>query len=156
MADQLVDTNVLIVASAAEGLDPRYEDVSVGPEEIERVHQWLVAFRDDHERCLVLDETLRIYRDEYLNKLTGEHFGLQVIHYKMSECCRFETVEYDEHNHGIVPEALAPVDNSDKKFVAAALNDPDNIHIVNACDSDWAEQKALLDAHGVTVIELLR
>ena len=154
MTDQLVDTNVLIVASAAS--EPRYPDVSVGIDEVERVYEWLQAFRDDPERQMVLDETFGIY-DEYQNKLTGQHFGLQVIHHKMNQfCLRQVPVEYDHEGHGVVPEALSPIDKSDRKFVAAALHDVGSIEIVNATDGDWQEQRDLLEAHGVYVLELLR
>jgi hypothetical protein len=74
----------------------------------------------------------------------------------MADCLRTVPVSYDGAGHGIVPLALATIDNSDKKFVAAALNDPTTIRIVNATDSDWKKHKALLQQHGVTVVELLR
>lgn len=154
MVDHVVDTNVLIVASAAESSAPRYDDVPADLDQIEIVFEWLRQFRDDPARRLVLDEIFRIY-DEYHNKLNGQHFGLQVIDLKIRECLRTVPVEYDGDGFGVVPAALAPVDNSDKKFVAAALHDPTSIHIVNATDSDWRQQKALLQQHGVTVVELL-
>lgn len=156
MADQVVDTNVLIVASAAEGVASGYPaaGVSVGSAEIEKVFDWLKDFRDDPTRKLVLDELFEIYQ-EYHNKLSGQHFGLQVIDFKLRECLRQVPVAYDGNGHGIVPSALSPVDNSDKKFVAAALHDPSAIHIVNATDSDWKQQQHLLQQFGITVIELL-
>lgn len=153
MADHVVDTNVLIVGSAA--VEPQYEDVNVGTDGIEVVFNWLVAFRDDPTRKLVLDDCWEIHR-EYNNKLNGQHFGMQVVHHKLQACMlRMEPVQYDSNGHGVVPLALAAVDNSDKKFVAAALNDPANIHIVNATDSDWKQHQAVLKAHSVVVVELL-
>lgn len=155
MADHLVDTNVLIVASAASGRGEQYGDVSVGPDDIMRVVDWLSAFGEDPNRKMVLDDLFKIY-EEYNHKLTAQHFGLQVIHRKMIECLKIVPVKYDDHGHGELPAALDKIDKSDKKFVAAALNDPLNIHIVNACDSDWEEHKAALQAHGIVVVELLR
>jgi hypothetical protein len=152
MADQLVDTNVLIVGSAA--VEPGYGDVSVSADDIDTVFCWLAAFRDDAARKLVLDDAWKIY-DEYHHKLNGQHFGLQVVHHKLQECLRTMQVAYDADGHGVVPAALAAIDNSDKKFVAAALNDPTNIHIVNAADSDWRQQAQALLAHGIVVVELL-
>ena len=152
MADQLVDTNVLIVGSAA--VEPRYADVRMDADGNETVFNWLTTFRDDDSRKLVIDELWKIY-EEYNNKLNGQHFGLQVIHSKLERCLRTELVAYDGNGYGVVPDALAAVDNSDKKFVAAALNDPANIHIVNAADSDWKEHEAALKKHGVVVVELL-
>lgn len=153
MADHVVDSNVLIVGSAV--LDPRYPDVHLDADEIERVFAWLVAFRDDSDRKLVLDDLFKIF-EEYNNKLNAQHFGLQVVHYKLEqEYLRQERVEYDEHGYAIIPDALAAIDPSDKKFVAAALNDPDSITIINAADGDWAQHKELLDAHRIVVEELV-
>ena len=115
----------------------------------------LEEFRDDPSRNVVLDELFRIY-DEYNHKLTPQHYGLQVIHHKMAECLLTVLVEYDEHGHGKVPASLDRIDKSDKKFVAAALTDPEGIRIVNACDSDWEEHRELLQQHGISVLELLR
>lgn len=152
MADHLVDTNVLIVGSAA--VEPRYGDVSVDADGIEVVFDWLAAFRDDAERKLALDTAWKIY-EEYNRKLNGQHFGLQVVHHKLQACLRTEPVQYDGNGNGVVPPGLAAVDNSDKKFVAAALNDPANVQIVNAADSDWKQHEAALRAHDIVVVELL-
>lgn len=153
MADHLVDTNVLIVGSAA--VEPKYPDVSVEADAIERAFNWLTAFSDDSTRQVVIDDLWKIW-EEYCNKLNGQHFGLQVIHRKLERCCfRTVPVSYDGNDYGVVPPGLAAVDNSDKKFVAAALNDPTNIHIVNAADSDWRQHEAALSTHGVVVVELL-
>jgi hypothetical protein len=153
VTDHLVDTNVLIVGSAA--VEPKYTDVAVDADGIEVVFNWLNAFRQDATRMLVLDDVWKIF-EEYNNKLNGQHFGLQVVHHKLLQAClRTEPVEYDSNGYGVVPPTLAAVDNSDKKFVAAALNDPASIHIVNAADSDWKQHQAALQQHGVLVLELL-
>jgi hypothetical protein len=153
MADCLVDTNVLIVGSAA--VEPKYSDVSVNVDQIEVVYNWLSSFRDDPSRSLVLDEAFRIY-NEYRHKLNDQHFGLQVVHHKFNQFqLRCVSVEYDHNGYGVVPPGLEAIDHSDKKFVAAALNDPENIHIVNATDSDWKQHRAALESHGIVVVELL-
>ena len=154
MADHVIDTNVLIVASAAPRLGPAYLDVPASEDEIEAVCNWLIAFRDDSSRSMVLDDLFKIY-DEYHNKLSDQYFGMKVIGQKMSDCLRTVSVTYDDAGYGIVPPALSAIDNSDKKFVAAALNDPEGIHIVNACDGDWQEQANLLQQLGIVVVELL-
>lgn len=152
VADQLIDTNVLIIGSAA--VEPKYSDVSVDADDIEVVFKWLTEFRDDSTRRVVVDELWKIW-DEYNNKLNAQHFGLQVIHRKLESCLRMVPVTYDDDGYGIVPPTLTAVDNSDKKFIAAALNDPANIHIVNAADSDWKQHDAALKKHGIVVVELL-
>ncbi|MEZ4354698.1 MAG: hypothetical protein R3F16_13725 [Myxococcota bacterium] len=152
MADHVVDTNVLIVASAA--VEPKYTDVNVDANGIDVVCSWLTRFRDDAARRLVIDEVWEIYK-EYNHKLNAQHFGLQVVHHKLQACLRTEPVEYDGNGYGVVPAALADMDNSDKKFVAAALNDPANIEIVYAVDRGWKRNHAALQAHSVVVVGLL-
>lgn len=152
MADNLVDTNVLIVASAA--VEPKYIDVSVDADGIDVVCTWLTKFRDDAARNLVLDDLWRIY-EEYNHKLNSQHFGLQVVHHKLQASLRTEPVEYDSDGYGVVPASLADVDNSDRKFVAAALNDPATIEIVYAVDRGWRRNEAALQAHKVVVVGLL-
>jgi hypothetical protein len=102
----------------------------------------------------VLDEAFRIY-NEYRNKLSEQYFGLLAVHHKLMSCLRSVPVTYDCDGHGVVPAGLSCIDNSDKMFVAAALNDPTAIHIVNACDGDWKEDGDVLKQHGVVVVELL-
>lgn len=152
MADHLVDTNVLIVASAAG--EPKCIDVSVDADDIDVVCSWLTEFRDDAARKLVLDDLWKIY-EEYNHKLTAQHFGLQVVHHKLQACLRTEPVEYDSNGYGVVPAALAAVDNSDKKFVAAALNEPATIEIVYAVDRGWKKHQAVLEEYKVVVVGLL-
>lgn len=152
--DYLLDTNVLIVASAAGELDPQYSDVPVDSSDVERVFNWLQGFKDSESR-LVLDNYFKIH-GEYHNKLNVQHYGLLVVQRKLEESLyRTVPVDYDSSGYAVVPESLAIIDNSDKKFVAAALNDPEVIAIVNATDGDWREQAAVLAPHRIQVLELL-
>lgn len=153
MVDHVVDTNVLLVASAVQGALPRFADTHVPEAQCQVVFEWLDAFRGDADRCVVMDGAFKLY-EEYLNKLTVQHFGMLVILEKLSTG-RIVEVEYDTHGYALVPEAFAKFDNSDKKLLAAALTDPETINIVNAADSDWYEIAAELEAVGLEVVQLL-
>lgn len=68
MTDHVVDTNVLLVASAGDPAS-RFADSHVPFEQRRVVLDWLAAFRDDDGRRLVLDDQFAIFR-EYRRKLT--------------------------------------------------------------------------------------
>lgn len=152
MNDLVVDTNVLLVASAAHPYSP-FDDTHVPFDLQGTVFEWLAAFRQDAARCLVLDDRFRIY-DEYRNKLTDQDYGLQVVHEKMT-AFRCATVEWDPDGHAVVPPKFASFDRSDRKLLAAALTNRRNIAIVNATDTDWFEIEAELGDEGVVVLHLL-
>lgn len=152
MSDHVVDTNVLLVASAADPFSPFY-DTHVPVAEQRLVFDWLVDFRADTATGLVLDDLFRIY-EEYRQKLTEQDYGLQVIHEKM-QALRVVTLTWDDDGHARVPKAFARFDPSDRKLLAAALCDPATISIVNATDSDWLEIEGPLRLAGVRVHHLL-
>lgn len=149
MPDHVVDTNVLLVASAAHPYSP-FDDTHVPVAEQRVVFDWLARFREDDERRLVLDDDWRIY-EEYRHQLTEQDYGLQVVHEKLQACLRAVPCQWDGGGHAIVPAALQGCDASDRKFVAAALTDPATITIVNATDSDWVHIEDALRAAGVVV-----
>lgn len=154
MSDRVIDTNVLLVASAAHPSSP-FEDSHVPVERQQEVFEWLRAFREDGAERVVLDDDFRIY-DEYRHKLTDQDYGLQVIHQKMQAfLLRSVAVSYDVDDHAIVPERFHRFDPSDRKFLAAALRDPATISVVNASDTDWLEIEDELASAGVRVEHLL-
>jgi hypothetical protein len=146
--DHVVDTNVLLVASAADPYSP-FSDSHVPVDEQLRVLDWLMAFSQDDDRRLVLDDLVAIYV-EYRHKLNEQDVGLQVIHAKM-QAHRTAVLTWDANDHAVVPADLQVCDPSDRKFLAAALTDTDGISIVNATDSDWIEIEDALKAAGVVV-----
>lgn len=152
MPDYVIDTNVLIVASAADPGSP-FDDTHVPPDELETILDWLVAFKKS-DRFLVLDSKFQIL-NEYKNKLNGRDLGLMVIMAKMGHM-KLVDVEYEsDGTTAKVPEDFAKLDPSDRKFLAAALADsPPNI-IVNATDSDWFTIENACERHGVTVKQLI-
>ncbi len=152
MSDHVVDTNVLLVASAVHPYSP-FDDTHVPITEQRTVFDWLTEFRADTQRQMVLDDLFKIY-EEYRNKLSDQDFGLQVIHEKM-QAVRQVNLAWDGNGHAVVPVAFGAFDPSDRKFLAAALTDPATISIVNAADSDWLEIEAELATAGVTVVHVL-
>lgn len=152
MNDHVVDTNVLLVASAAHPYSP-FSDTHVPPDERRQVFEWLCEFRADETRRMVLDQTFKIY-DEYRNKLTDQDYGLQVISAKM-ENMRTIAISLTADGHADVPEDFSDFDPSDCKFLAVALADPSTIAIVNAADSDWLDVEAQLASAGVNVVHII-
>lgn len=164
MADgSVVDTNVLIVASAADDGSPFQPDATpVQEAELRKeVLDWLQGFERDTERSVVLDWDWHIC-GEYQNKLNLEQdYGWLAI---MSKKDRNEVVwvgfDVDANGHATLPAALcrAVTDLEDRKMVAAVLAakaDGHETRLVNACDTDWLDcSQALRDA-GVHVHQLL-
>lgn len=152
MPDHVVDTNVLLVASAAEPYSP-FDDSDVPLELQAEVLEWLTTFRADGSRMMVLDDSFEIYR-EYRNKLTDQDLGMLVINEKMASA-RFQPVEYDEDGNGVVPEAFANFDPSDRKLLATLLIDVDGTSLINAADTDWLEIEDELIAANARVEHLI-
>ena len=150
MADCIIDTNVLLVASG------KCDHVS--PDQQLTVIEWLDAFRKDVQRKVVLDSYFKhgIW-EEYNHKMTGQDYGLQVIAEKL-QFARFVEIDFDVHGHGLLSDDLEKVDPSDRKFVAVALMDKaqgGSSLIVNAIDSDWEKCKGELDSVGIHVEQIL-
>lgn len=148
MPDHVVDTNVLLVASAAHPSSP-FDDSHVPFEQQLQVLDWLMTFNDDDSRRLVLDDEGAIL-SEYRHKLNEQDVGFQVIREKI-QGHRRAMITMDEAGHAVVPADLQVCDPSDRKFLAAALTDAAGISIVNATDSDWVKIEAALKAAGVVV-----
>ena len=159
MADYIIDTNVLLVASA-QHLGSHFKDSDVPVEQRKIVLDWLMAFRADGQGKVVLDQCFKIWK-EYNNKMTGQDIGLLVVMEKLqSSLLRTVDIAYDEHGHGCLPAKLEKVvhDQSDRKFVAVAWIDRSQggeSTIVNAVDSDWADWEERLKPFGIAVRHLI-
>ena len=150
----VVDTNVLIAASARDPQDSK--DIDATPEDPSlrlQIFCWLDEFRASPSR-LVFDHAWKIYK-EYKNKLNDQDFGIQVVIHKLSTSAVDNVrVEYDTNNHGCLPDTLAPTihDKEDRKMVAAclaALATHGPCLIAFAGDSDWIGWERALHHHGV-------
>ena len=138
----VVDTNVLIAASAGHPVHPKDIDATpADPTLRKRVWQWLDGFVSSTSR-LVLDSEGRIY-DEYGKKLGFNDFGIQVVMHKWSTAEVDDVyIEFDADGNGVLHPPLDAVvhDGDDRKMVAAALDALSRFDegcIAFAGDTDW-------------------
>ena len=153
-ARYVVDTNVLIAASAADPSHPR--DIDATPDDPAlrlEIWNWLDVFQSSDSR-LVLDGAGKIF-DEYNRKLGFNDFGIQVVIHKWSTAAVDSVVvNYDVNAEGLLPVALEPVihDGADRKMVAAALASHEELGegcVAFAGDTDWHGWEEALMEHNV-------
>jgi len=163
MADaRVVDTNVLIVASAADNasaFDPGATPVD-DPMLRQQVLDWLQGFESDPDIHLVVDFGWLVF-EEYQRKLTSQDYGLLAI---LNKHDRNEIVwvelQVDRDGHAVLPSELeeAVTDLADRKMVAAVLaanEEAPTCRLTNACDTDWLDCGDAIAAHGVSVEHLI-
>ncbi len=158
MPDHIMDTNVLCAASTIDP-DSRFDQtdhVPVG--ELEAVLDWLMAFRADSTRQIVLDTEWRLI-DEYkanLGESGDTNIGMRVVYEKMN-AGRWVDVPVAADGRETLPEDLDKAHNyrGDRKLIALALADRPNSTIVNACDTDWYDWEATLTANGIVVDQII-
>lgn len=160
---RLVDTNVLIVASAADSSSPFQPDATPIQEQSyrDKVLQWVKDFEFDPSRHAILDWDWHIC-SEYCNKLDPEQdYGwLAMMAKKDRDEVIWVGIKVDADGHALLPESLANAvtDLADRKMIAGILAAQAEQHackLVNACDTDWLDcEKQLID-HGVQVEHLL-
>jgi hypothetical protein len=160
----VVDTNVLIAASAGDPVRPKDIDATPSDPDLRRqVWVWLDQFCNSDAR-MVLDTEGKIY-EEYTNSkwLGFNDFGIQVVMHKWSTAATDDVhVEYDADGNGVLPASLVSVihDLADRKMVAAALEAVrvfGQAPVAFAGDTDWHEWENQLIQHGVElepIIEL--
>ena len=160
---RLVDTNVLIVASAEDKNSPfQHDKTPIDKSEYrEKVLRWLQDFELDPVRHAILDWDWQIC-DEYLNKLNPEQdYGwLAMMGKRDRDEVAWVGIKVDNDGHGLLPNSLASAvtDLADRKMIAAILAAQAEKHIcrlVNACDTDWLDCEAALIAHGIQSEHLL-
>lgn len=163
----VIDTNVLLVASAAHDSSPFLADATP-VEEIHlrrRVLEWLMAF-EVAERSIVLDFGWKIFA-EYKGenrraKLTEQDYGLLVVLQKystgkaLSVSLQWESPQRARIDH---PELTVAIkDDADRKMVAAVLAAGcagGGCNLVNACDTDWYDCQPQLEAADIFVEQLI-
>ena len=159
---RLVDTNVLIVASAADAGSP-FGTESTPIEEAalrQQVFDWLEAFVADPTRHAVLDVDWHVC-GEYRHKLTEQDYGWLAMMHKMDRGeVVWVDVLLDKNGNAVLPPELAEAvtDLADRKMVSAALAALDAGHatqITNAADTDWIDCQQALQAVGLKVENLL-
>lgn len=155
-ARYVVDTNVLIAASAADPVHPKDIDATPDdPAQRQKVWQWLDEFQRSDAR-LVLDLAGNIY-DEYNKKLGFNDFGIQVVMHKWSTAKVDDVpVEYDADGIAVLPDTLKPYihDLADRKMIAAALA-CHALHgegcVAFAGDTDWHDWEEVLQKHRIVL-----
>jgi len=159
-ARYVVDTNVLIAASAADPIHPSDIDATPADPILRmKVWEWLANFQQSDSR-LILDGEGRIF-EEYNRKLGFNDFGIQVVMHKWSTAAVHNVpVEYDEHG-GVLPASLLDVvhDLADRKMVAAALASHEAFGegcVAFAGDTDWHDWEEALHAHQVLLEPIIR
>ena len=155
MTDHVIDTNVFVVASAAESTSRT--TTHIDPYEALKVHGWVASFRADVDSSLVLDEDWVIWR-EYTDNLDEQEFGFIVAREMLADDqVGFIGISLDSDGYGVLPGGLMTTihDRKDRKFIAVVLADELRSSIVNATDSDWASWAATLATYGVVVLQLL-
>lgn len=160
---RLVDTNVLIVASAEDEESP-FAPNATPIEESEyrkKVLLWLKDFEFDSSRHAILDWDWCIC-SEYCNKLDPEQdYGwLAMMGKKDRNEVTWVGFELDADGHALLPQCLsqAVTDLADRKMIAAILAAQADQHVcrlVNACDTDWLDCEDALTAHGIQSEHLL-
>ena len=156
----VIDTNVLIAASAVDANSPVALDATPDDPELRmRVWEWLATFQESPS-CLVLDGQGNI-EAEYENKLGFNDYGRQMVIYKWSKSAiDMVDILFDDDGYAYLDENLAALihDTSDRKFVAAALAAIDEFEeclIANSGDTDWYDWEDGLRNIGVEVEQII-
>lgn len=161
MPGEVVDTNVLVLASALEEGWSRPRVPTSDLRVFQRAFEWLSAFRADGERPLVMDLPQRTIWGEYARNVAPEHYGMRVVQAKWDAgCLQIVQLQFEANGAELVavlpPEVAEGIhDLGDRKMVAAAFEA--SAPIVNAADSDWEHPtvSAALALLGVEVVQLL-
>ena len=156
----MVDTNVLIAASAGDPVSPSDIDATpADPALRAKVWKWLQRFESSDAR-LVLDRGGKIWH-EYQRKLGFNDYGIQVVQHKWSTAAVDDVdVPYDPDGNGVLPADLTSVvhDLSDRKLVGAALAAHEafgETAIAFAADSDWFDWITALQETGLQMEPVL-
>lgn len=156
----VVDTNVLIAASAGDPQHPKDIDATpTDPLLRKKVWSWLDEFQQSDSR-LVLDLAGEILK-EYNNKLGFNDFGIQVVMHKWSTAAVDDVqVHYDSDGNGVLPTPLSAVihDAADKKMVAAALASRASFGegcVAFAGDTDWHDWEDALVQYNVSLLPII-
>jgi len=148
MPDYVIDTNVLIIASAADSASP-FVDTALPAQEAERVLAWVARFRVDNAAGMVWDQGFKLF-DEYRKKLTGTDYGIRMLQHKLDTCrFRFVEVPYDDDGYGVIPERYHDFDRSDRSALAVLLAERGAATLVNAVDTDWLKIERQLREDGI-------
>lgn len=148
----VVDTNVWVMAGKLFAQFQTDEEIDCA----ERCLDWLGSFISGSS-FLVVDLDYQILGEYRANirPRSQADLWLNDLERKPREKRLIEvTIEWDSDGYTLVPPELAIPDKNDRKFVAVALAHQPTPPIVNATDSDWSQNKAMLSAGNIPVQEL--
>ena len=150
MTPFVVDTNVAVAANGREThVDEQCQLVCV-----KRLTSLVV-------RGVIVVDDLGLIFDEYRNRLNlsgrpgvGDLFLKHVFdhQYRADRVLRVTVTPSQDDSRGFEELPVNTLDPADRKFLAAAVVGA--AVVVNATDSDWKEEQALLDDLGVEVTQL--
>jgi hypothetical protein len=152
----IIDTNVFIAANGR-------HSPQVSARGVEKCQEFVNGLFDN--ALVSIDSNNEIFH-EYFSHMdfsgqpgVGDGFVKYLFdHQADSEICEIVELIRDEKCFYQVfsdkPDLLG-FDKSDLKFIAVHLLSTYRSPIANACDSDWAENKVLLDSRNIQVVELL-
>lgn len=153
MSDIVVDTNVWVMVD---------KDVSELEESEDRncvrsCQVWLERFIIGEDR-LVVDSfnTYAIISEYRRNVKRGgipENLLNQLVTVLFDRLIQID-IRFDDDGFAELPEQLMSLHGKDRKFVAVAIECDPYAPILNATDTDWAQEKQLLADNEVTIIEL--
>jgi len=165
VAEWVIDTNILIVATTAQLGHPPEIMLRKGnkvpveaAEDLEAVFSWLEAINRDKEALIVLDQPYGLIEEEYSHNIKKHEYGRMVIANKLSQGL-YRRVDVEVDNDGIAtilhdaaeknPNIVK--DPADRRMVAAAVEA--GAPIANACDTDWLDLLAdgTLETLGIRV-----
>jgi hypothetical protein len=151
VADYVIDTNVWVMVD-----EPIAEiDSTAKIDCIQACRGWLRDFMSGQDH-LVLDD-LYLILGEYRRQI-GQRRLAQAWLNQLQRAPRDRLVEVhievDDDGFAKVPPHLAISDEDDRTFVAVALAHTPTPPIVDATDTDWTKDKAMLEAGGIHVQEL--
>ena len=157
--NRVIDTNVLIVASAHAVHPAPHHATPTGPELREQVFNWVSQFAAD-DATIVLDSDFEI-RGEYDGNLSWQDFGTQVLQSKYDRnLVVWVVIAHNEDGFASLPASLDACkwDSSDRKFGCAAFEarkTVEPVEIVNASDTDWYDVAPCLAAEEIGLRQLI-
>ena len=138
MVIEVVDTNVWV---NIDKLPPQSE---AERQCILACFEWGRSFNNaggDHK--IAADISYKILKEYFANIKKGGLAEQYLRTLLTQPITRIELVEiqFDEHDHAIVPNGLVS-DPNDRKWVAVKLQFNPTLHILNSTDNDWVKDKA--------------
>jgi hypothetical protein len=149
MTEVIVDTNVTVVAN--------HQNNGVAASCVDACTIFIATARNEHIVLIDDDDAIRLEYAQALQQSRPYGLGalfLQHIYQHQHNPARIRQVPLPVTANGEYVDfpnvpALATFDRSDRKF--AALARTTGVPVTNSVDSDWIDNIAALNAHGITV-----